>query len=877
MFIAPPATPVLTYYVSSGGNDANDGLSPAKPWATLARVNAADGAMAAGTTVRFKRGDLWHEQLNCLNQVNASDTTTLESNPPACSGLTFAAYGTGPSPIFDGADALHLTWTRVSGDTWKATLPQVPSKIFVDDPASESVMLLPMPNPVGEWSPTKSFNFLDMVTDKGSRFIYFKTISGTGGIYAPALFIGVDNPVAGNHTQSFSSTNTGLQNVQATPGSWYYSGSTIFVHLADDSSPNDHLIEGTYRKYGVLLSSVNHVTVEDIAVERTQKSAFAAVTYSDSTRAGQYSTNEYNTFANLQAWNYGDIGARDCLPNQTYGCLGNSEAGILSHAFLASEHPTELLRGTVIKHNQLGRFDTYMGLLGGVSDAAGIQAQGQSDVAITNNAITTVTAPCLIYHTNDVGLTTRNQGGEIAGNTCGDNQGNIYFGATINGRVHHNVVSHSYGEGIQLGGNDNQVVVDHNLIFNLGLSASASLYNGLDCNGGASYTSITNNTIVNTYAAAITVENGCDHAVVENNVFSQHELVWPKASEMNHSYLLYFVAGMQNGSTFDHNLWFPGSNAVPFNSQFDCTTFFPSWPDANSSCADPQFVDSARGDFRLRGSSAGHGAAVAINGAPAGSDLGAGLSAASFKVRPAVLWKRPGGMAYGSPLGSTQLDATSSVPGTFVYSPPEGTVLGAGEHTLSVLFTPDDPAAYASVSSTISQTIVPANLHLQIDNVSRVYGTRNLDLTGILTGIVGDDAVAFTLSVAGGALLSAGTYPIHSVVSGDKLSAYTLSETGGTLTITKAPTRLSISTNRNARGKLLRLTTAVAFADAAGGPPSGDVLLYDGSVLLRRTTLHNGHAAFELKGHTFRAKPNLRVTYLGDANSDASSSSLDEL
>ena len=46
-------------------------------------------------------------------------------------------------------------------------------------------------------------------------------------------------------------------------------------------------------------------------------------------------------------------------------------------------------------------------------------------------------------------------------------------------------------------------------------------------------------------------------------------------------------------------------------------------------------------------------------------------------------------------MSATQLEATASVPGTFVYTPAAGTVLGAGNsQTLSVTFTPTDTADY---------------------------------------------------------------------------------------------------------------------------------------------------------------------------------------
>jgi hypothetical protein len=58
-----------------------------------------------------------------------------------------------------------------------------------------------------------------------------------------------------------------------------------------------------------------------------------------------------------------------------------------------------------------------------------------------------------------------------------------------------------------------------------------------------------------------------------------------------------------------------------------------------------------------------------------------------------------------TPLGPDELNATAATPGTFVYSPAEGTFLSAGTQTLSVTFTPSDTTHYA-VSKDSVQIIV---------------------------------------------------------------------------------------------------------------------------------------------------------------------------
>ena len=73
------------------------------------------------------------------------------------------------------------------------------------------------------------------------------------------------------------------------------------------------------------------------------------------------------------------------------------------------------------------------------------------------------------------------------------------------------------------------------------------------------------------------------------------------------------------------------------------------------------------------------------------------------KATPTVTWSNPADIIVGTPLGSVQLNATASVAGSFTYTPPSGTVLPVGLHTLSVAFMPTDTTNYNSVPSTTVQ------------------------------------------------------------------------------------------------------------------------------------------------------------------------------
>ena len=77
------------------------------------------------------------------------------------------------------------------------------------------------------------------------------------------------------------------------------------------------------------------------------------------------------------------------------------------------------------------------------------------------------------------------------------------------------------------------------------------------------------------------------------------------------------------------------------------------------------------------------------------------------KARPSVHWSAPAQMPPGVALSTAQLDASSSVPGIFEYSPAAGEVLEEGTHTISVIFVPEDEANYTTALATVSVTARP--------------------------------------------------------------------------------------------------------------------------------------------------------------------------
>jgi len=72
------------------------------------------------------------------------------------------------------------------------------------------------------------------------------------------------------------------------------------------------------------------------------------------------------------------------------------------------------------------------------------------------------------------------------------------------------------------------------------------------------------------------------------------------------------------------------------------------------------------------------------------------------KKDPVITWANPANISYETLLSATQLNATSSVPGTFVFTPAIGTKLNEGDNQdLKVDFTPTDAANYNTATKTV--------------------------------------------------------------------------------------------------------------------------------------------------------------------------------
>jgi MBG domain-containing protein/VCBS repeat protein len=127
---------------------------------------------------------------------------------------------------------------------------------------------------------------------------------------------------------------------------------------------------------------------------------------------------------------------------------------------------------------------------------------------------------------------------------------------------------------------------------------------------------------------------------------------------------------------------------------------------------------------------------------------------------PIIAWPAPSAIVYGAPLSAAQLNATTTVAGSFQYTPAAGTILDAGNgQTLSVVFTPSDPN-YTTVSAHVSIDVLKAKQTITwAAPAPIVYGVAlsSTQLNASVSVVGPSAAGAITYTPAAGTILDAGS------------------------------------------------------------------------------------------------------------------------
>jgi len=244
------------------------------------------------------------------------------------------------------------------------------------------------------------------------------------------------------------------------------------------------------------------------------------------------------------------------------------------------------------------------------------------------------------------------------------------------------------------------------------------------------------------------------------------------------------------------------------------------------------------------------------------------------KAQPVITWAAPAAIGYGTALSATQLDASAgAIAGTFVYSPPAGTVLNAGANqTLSATFTPTNTADYMTVTQTVQLTVTkPQPVITWATPAAITYGTA-LSATQ-LNASAGAIAGTFVYSPSAGTVLGAGASQTLSVTfTPTNTTDYAAATQTVQLTVNRASTTATLGTSVNP-ALLQSPVTLTATVSSSMGTPTGSVNFMNGTTLLGSSELSSGVATLTTSSLATGSDP-ITAVYSGNTDFTGSSSSL---
>ncbi|MFK8113549.1 MAG: beta strand repeat-containing protein [Rubripirellula sp.] len=196
------------------------------------------------------------------------------------------------------------------------------------------------------------------------------------------------------------------------------------------------------------------------------------------------------------------------------------------------------------------------------------------------------------------------------------------------------------------------------------------------------------------------------------------------------------------------------------------------------------------------------------------------------KSDPVITWADPDPISFGTGIDDTQLNATASTPGTFVYDPPSGAILPAGGQTLSVTFTPTDTANFNEVTQTVTLVVNAVDPVLTWGDPAEItFGTV---LSATQLDATADTPGTFVYTPAADTILDAGTQTLSVTFTPDNSN---FNEVSTTVQIVVAKANPTISWPDPAdvgAGTALGIQQLNATADVPGSfvydPPAGTVL-----------------------------------------------------
>ena len=481
-----------TYYVSSTGNDSNNGTSQGTAWQTIDRVNQITYQIQPGDQILFQRGGHFRGEI------------IWGTSGSAASPVVIGAYGAGDAPIIDGSKVV-TGWTQHLGNVWKAYVGQQVDQVYVN---GARVVLARTPNSGWYRNNQGSGNTMhsnDLTETNGfwvgARCVLRCTASSIDtlrvtGFNNGTLTFGA-NPLNGNMgVDDWGFYMEKRLDLLDAPNEWFYEASSGFLYLQapGNADPNNIVVDASVHWTGIICyPGRHHLTVQNLSFQHQRNAGIriddasqvliSNCTFHD-TYHGIRSYGHYNSYASCT---FEDTYATACLMIDNNSTFENNVLHDI--AVIPGEGESSwgyfgvrsIGQGNVIRGNNFDRIG-YMPIVAGdnqlvekniikhhlvtLNDGGGITFDNSDGITVQDNIIYDPIcgldgSSTVLPHYQRLGV-------------------GIYFGNTSNKNaiVRRNTIANLPGVGINVDHNMNSVgyQIRNNTIFNCDIGMSISDY-----------------------------------------------------------------------------------------------------------------------------------------------------------------------------------------------------------------------------------------------------------------------------------------------------------------------------------------------------------------------------------------------------------------
>ena len=262
------------YYVSSSGNDTNNGLSSSSPWKTIAKVNSAFSTLKPGDRVLFNRGNTFY------------GTLKITKSGSAASPIIIGSYGTGEKPIITGFTAISA-WTDEGNGIYSKAIGCESSTEMVTVNGTQYGMGR-YPN-AGKWLTVDSHSGDVSITDADLNASVINWTNAEIVQRKPNLFTIDRNKITKHTNQTLIYNGNGdkppsdkygyfIQNDIKTLdsfGEWYYNtGTSTFYMYFGTSNPTDYVVQiSSITDLVIFTSGANYITFDNFSFKGANHNA----------------------------------------------------------------------------------------------------------------------------------------------------------------------------------------------------------------------------------------------------------------------------------------------------------------------------------------------------------------------------------------------------------------------------------------------------------------------------------------------------------------------------------------------------------------------------------------------------------------------------